>query len=195
MLLSLSLVEADLLPLASRYWTFPQMVAHHTLGGCNLRPGGQAGARSCPLHITAPPLSKRHFKCRQSLPLAWRAAYLLVLLRKDMIAGGKSLHCGGALSHAHVLACTGPPACWRGSLWGVLALHACCTWAGAQAVGQLLHAPHGQERTHPCLPAHLPLPAIASSAQLNRPNQPTQRDFSSVGALLADNDLMPCQCA
>lgn len=26
-----------------RYWTLEQMVAHHTLGGCNLRPGDLLG--------------------------------------------------------------------------------------------------------------------------------------------------------
>ena len=26
-----------------RYWTLPQMVAHHTVGGCNLRPGDLLG--------------------------------------------------------------------------------------------------------------------------------------------------------
>ena len=25
--------------LASLYWTIPQMIAHYTAGGCNLRPG------------------------------------------------------------------------------------------------------------------------------------------------------------
>jgi len=44
------------------YWTFPQMVAHHTLGGCNLRPGDLLGSgtisgpqedsRACLLEIT-----------------------------------------------------------------------------------------------------------------------------------------------
>lgn len=28
---------------ACRYWTLPQMVAHHTVGGCNLRPGDLLG--------------------------------------------------------------------------------------------------------------------------------------------------------
>ena len=27
-----------------RYWTFPQMVAHHTVGGCNLNPGDLLGS-------------------------------------------------------------------------------------------------------------------------------------------------------
>lgn len=45
-----------------RYWTFPQMVAHHTAGGCNLRPGDMLGSgtvsgpepseRGCLLELT-----------------------------------------------------------------------------------------------------------------------------------------------
>jgi fumarylacetoacetase len=29
---------------ARSYWTFPQMAAHHTFGGCNLRPGDVLGS-------------------------------------------------------------------------------------------------------------------------------------------------------
>jgi fumarylacetoacetase len=45
-----------------RYWTFQQMVAHHTCGGCNLRPGDMLGCgtisgpepheRACLLELT-----------------------------------------------------------------------------------------------------------------------------------------------
>lgn len=45
-----------------RYWTFPQMVAHHTAGGCNLQPGDLLGSgtvsgpkeqeRGCLLELT-----------------------------------------------------------------------------------------------------------------------------------------------
>ncbi|KXZ46273.1 hypothetical protein GPECTOR_45g143 [Gonium pectorale] len=44
------------------YWTFPQMIAHHTAGGCNLRPGDligsgtisgdEPGSRGCLLELT-----------------------------------------------------------------------------------------------------------------------------------------------
>ena len=46
-----------------RYYTFPQMIAHHTLGGCNLRPGdllasgtisgGGKGKRGCLFEATS----------------------------------------------------------------------------------------------------------------------------------------------
>jgi fumarylacetoacetase len=46
----------------SMYWTLPQMIAHHTSGGCNLRPGDLIGSgtvsgpekhnRGCLLELT-----------------------------------------------------------------------------------------------------------------------------------------------
>ena len=45
--------------LCCRYWTLEQMVAHHTLGGCNLRTGdllgtGTLSCNVCPSEICSP---------------------------------------------------------------------------------------------------------------------------------------------
>ena len=55
-----------------RYFTWPQMIAHHTLGGCNLRPGdllgsgtisgGALGTRGCLLEATSGGQEALHLK-------------------------------------------------------------------------------------------------------------------------------------
>jgi fumarylacetoacetase len=40
-------MRLGLAPFKEMYWTFAQMVAHHTLGGCNLRPGDLLGSGTC----------------------------------------------------------------------------------------------------------------------------------------------------
>ena len=37
-----------------RYWTLPQMVAHHTVGGCNLRPGDLLGTGTISCNSVSP---------------------------------------------------------------------------------------------------------------------------------------------
>lgn len=40
---------------APRYWTLPQMIAHHTAGGCNLRPGDLLGTGTISREVRVAP--------------------------------------------------------------------------------------------------------------------------------------------
>ena len=39
------------------YWTLPQMIAHHTVGGCNLRPGDLLGTGTISSQVGLPALA------------------------------------------------------------------------------------------------------------------------------------------
>lgn len=41
-----------------RYWTLPQMVAHHTVGGCNLRSGDLLGTGTISCNSVSPGLTR-----------------------------------------------------------------------------------------------------------------------------------------
>ena len=54
-----------------QYWTIAQMIAHHTLGGCNLRPGDLLGTGtiSGPTAAEAGALLELTFAGRRSVPV------------------------------------------------------------------------------------------------------------------------------
>lgn len=46
-----------------RYWTMDQMVAHHTLGGCNLQPGDLLGTGTISCEVSSPCSLTCHLAC------------------------------------------------------------------------------------------------------------------------------------
>lgn len=50
--------------MCSRYWSLEQMIAHHTLGSCNLRPGDMLGTGT----ISSPVRLLPHTSYRTLIP-------------------------------------------------------------------------------------------------------------------------------